>query len=38
MLSMAMSRISLGKRHIALSHMWILLKYLLTVISITIPQ
>ena len=32
-LSMAMSKISLGKCHIALENMWVIFKYLLTLIS-----
>ena len=36
--SMAKSKISLGKCHITLENMWVILKYLLILISNSIPQ
>ena len=35
---MAKSKISLGKCHTALENMWVILKYLLALISNIIPQ
>ena len=35
---MAKSKISLGKCHIALENMWVIIKYLLILISNIIPQ
>ena len=37
-ISMAKSKISLGKCHIAFENMWVNFKYLLTLISNIIPQ
>ena len=37
-LSMAKSKISLGKCHVALGNMWVIFKYLLILISNIIPQ
>ena len=37
-LSMAKSKISLGKCHIALENIWVIFKYLLMLISNIIPQ
>ena len=37
-LSMAKSKMSLGKGHIALEDMWVIFKYLLILISNIIPQ
>ena len=37
-LSMAKSKISLGKYHIALENIWVIYKYLLILISNIIPQ
>ena len=35
---MAKSKISHGKCHVALENMWVIFKYLLILISNTIPQ
>ena len=37
-LSIAKSKISLGKRHLAFENMWVIFKYLLILISNIIPQ